>query len=111
MTLGLVTLFSTYTTMLTWPARQLGRILADMGKASVSLKRLTEIMDAALETEPGKALTVDMTGDIRFDHVCFGYDAPDDVLKDISFTVKPGETVAILGATGSSKSKIGRAHV
>ena len=106
MTLGLVTLFSTYTTMLTWPARQLGRILADMGKASVSLKRLTEIMDAAPETEPGKALTVDMTGDIRFDHVCFGYDAPDDVLKDISFTVKPGETVAILGATGSGKSSL-----
>ena len=106
MTLGLVTLFSTYTTMLTWPARQLGRILADMGKASVSLKRLTEIMDAEPEKEPGKALTVDMTGDICFDHVCFGYDAPDDVLKDISFTVKPGETVAILGATGSGKSSL-----
>ena len=106
MTLGLVTLFSTYTTMLTWPARQLGRILADMGKASVSLKRLTEIMDAEPEKEPGKALSVDMTGDICFDHVCFGYDAPDDVLKDISFTVKPGETVAILGATGSGKSSL-----
>ena len=106
MTLGLVTLFSTYTSMLTWPVRQLGRILADMGKASVSLKRLTEIMDAEPEKEPGKALTVDMTGDIRFDHVCFGYNAPDDVLKDISFTVHPGETVAILGSTGSGKSSL-----
>ena len=69
MTLGLVTLFSTYTAMLTWPVRQLGRILADMGKASISLQRLTEIMDAEPEKEPGKALTVDMTGDICFDHV------------------------------------------
>ena len=64
MTLGLVTLFSTYTAMLTWPVRQLGRILADMGKASISLQRLTEIMDAEPEKEPGKALTVDMTGDV-----------------------------------------------
>ena len=106
MTLGLVTLFSTYTAMLTWPVRQLGRILADMGKASVSLQRLTEIMEAEPEKEPGKAMTVDMTGDICFDHVCFGYNAPDDVLKDISFTVHPGETVAILGSTGSGKSSL-----
>ena len=106
MTLGLVTLFATYTGMLTWPVRQLGRILADMGKASISLERLSEIMDAEPEQEPGKALVTDMTGDICFEHVCFGYDGPDEVLKDISFTVHPGETVAILGSTGSGKSSL-----
>lgn len=106
LSLGLVTLFITYTGMLTWPVRQLGRILADMGKASISLERLTEVMTAPAEAEPGKALTVDMNGEIAFSHVCFGYDAPDEVLKDISFTAKPGETVAILGSTGSGKSSL-----
>ncbi|MDD6888024.1 MAG: ABC transporter ATP-binding protein [bacterium] len=105
-TLGNVTLFATYTGMLTWPVRQLGRILADMGKASVSLGRIDEILSAPVETEPGKALRPDMNGDIVFDHVCFGYDRYDDVLKDISFTVHPGETIGILGSTGSGKSSL-----
>lgn len=105
-TLGNVYLFVRMTSMLTWPVRQLGRILADMGKASVSLGRLNEIMDAPAEKEPGKAEKPDLNGDIVFDHVCFGYDKPDDVLKDVSFTIHPGQTVAILGSTGSGKSSL-----
>lgn len=106
MTLGLVTTFVTYTSILEWPLRQMGRILADMGKASVSLKRLSEIMEAPEEKEPGKALEPDMHGTIRFEHVCFGYDSKDDVLKDVSFTVDPGQTIGILGTTGSGKSSL-----
>lgn len=106
MTLGLVTMFVTYTGMLTWPLRQMGRILADMGKASVSLKRLSEIIDTPAEKEPGLALCPDMNGPISFEHVCFGYNAKDDVLKDISFSVKPGQIVGILGSTGSGKSSL-----
>lgn len=105
-TLGNVTLFVTYTGMLTWPVRQLGRILADMGKASVSLTRLNEIISAEPEKEPGKALKPDMIGDIVFDKVCFGYHAFDDVLKEVSFAAHPGQTVAILGSTGSGKSSM-----
>ena len=55
-TLGNVAMFTTYVAMLTWPVRQLGRILADLGKASVSLGRLDEILSAPVESEPGKAL-------------------------------------------------------
>ena len=79
-TLGNVALFTTYVAMLTWPVRQLGRILADMGKASVSLGRLDEILSAPVEKEPGKAETPDLIGDIVFDKVCFGYDRYNDVL-------------------------------
>jgi len=104
--LGNVTLFTTYTGMLTWPVRQLGRILADMGKASVSLGRIDEILSADVETEPGHALTCNLRGDIVFDKVCFGYDSYDDVLKDISFTAHKGETIGILGSTGSGKSSL-----
>ncbi len=105
-TLGNAALFATYTAMLTWPVRQLGRILADMGKASVSLKRLDEILSSPVETEPGRALTPDLNGDVVFDHVCFGYDRYDDVLRDITFTARPGQTIGILGATGSGKTSL-----
>ena len=105
-TLGNVALFTTYVAMLTWPVRQLGRILADMGKAQVSLGRLDEILSAPVETEPGKSLTPDLSGDIVFDNVCFGYDRYNDVLDGVSFTAKPGQTIAILGATGSGKTSL-----
>ena len=105
-TLGNVALFTTYVAMLTWPVRQLGRILADLGKASVSLGRLDEILSAPVEAEPGKALTPDLSGDIVFDNVCFGYDRYNDVLDGVSFTAKPGQTIAILGATGSGKTSL-----
>ena len=106
LTLGNLTLFVTYTSMLTWPVRQLGRILADMGKAAVSLGRLDEILSAPVETDPGKAETPDLHGDIVFDNVCFGYDRYDDVLRNISFCAKPGQTIGILGSTGSGKTSL-----
>ncbi len=106
-TLGDIYLFLSLTSRLTWPVRQLGRVLADMGKATVSLDRLNEIMTADDETEPGLARTdCDLRGDIAFSHVSFGYDAPNDVLDDISFTAHAGQTVAILGSTGSGKSSL-----
>ena len=104
--LGNVALFTTYVAMLTWPVRQLGRILADMGKAAVSFGRLDEILSAPLEQEPGKQLSPDLCGDIAFDKVCFGYDRYNDVLDGVSFTAKPGQTIAILGATGSGKTSL-----
>lgn len=105
-TLGNVALFTTYVAMLTWPVRQLGRILADMGKAGVSLGRLDEILSAPVEQEPGKSLAPSLSGDIVFDNVCFGYERYNDVLDGVSFTAKPGQTIAILGATGSGKTSL-----
>lgn len=106
MTLGQLLVFTTYSGMLIWPVKQLGRVLADLGKASVALERLVEILNTEPEKEPGKALCPDLCGDIEFSHVCFGYDSRDDVLSDISFRVKQGETVAILGSTGSGKTSL-----
>ena len=104
---GEMLVFTSYTAMLTWPVRQLGRILADLGKASVSLGRIDEIMSAPLEEEPGKALSPIITGEVEFRHVGFKYaDSTVPVLSDISFTAKKGETIAILGSTGSGKSTL-----
>ncbi len=106
LTLGELIVFTTYVGMLTWPVRQLGRVLADLGKATVSLGRIDEILSAPAEAEPGAALQPEITGRVEFKHVCFGYDTFDDVLSDISFTAQPGQTVAILGSTGSGKSSL-----
>ncbi len=106
LTLGNVLLFSSYTGALTWPVRQLGRVLADMSKASVAMQRIDDILNAPLEQEPGKALKPEIKGNMRFEHVDFGYDYPDEVLKDISFEVRSGETIGILGSTGSGKSSL-----
>ena len=92
---GEMLVFSSYTSMLVWPVRQLGRTLADLGKASVSLGRIDEILEVPSEKEPGKALTPEIHGDIEFRHVDFGYEDGQEVLKDITFTAKRGETVAI----------------
>ena len=74
--------------------------------AAFSLGRLDEILSAEPEKEPGQALTPEIFGNIEFEHVCFGYDRYDDVLKDISFSVKAGQTIAILGSTGSGKTSL-----
>ncbi|MEG1559731.1 MAG: ABC transporter ATP-binding protein [Clostridia bacterium] len=105
-TLGQLLIFTTYSSMLTWPVRQLGRVLADLGKATVSMGRLDEILSADLEKEPGKALTPPIEGNIEFKNVCFGYDKYNDVLDNISFKAKKGQTIAILGSTGSGKTSL-----
>jgi ATP-binding cassette subfamily B protein len=108
--LGEFIVFLSYTTTLMWPVRQLGRIISEMSKTSVSLRRLKEILDApAEENEPG-ALTPPLDRDIVFDHVNFSYKAAQDtthpVLQDLTFTVRKGTTFGILGTTGSGKSTI-----
>lgn len=105
-TVGELLIFTSYTSMLVWPVRQLGRTLADLGKASVSLGRLEDVLAAPAEKEPGLALKPEISGNIEFRNVGFGYEDGQDVLKDISFTASKGETIAILGSTGSGKSSL-----
>ena len=104
--LGNVLLFTTYTSMLTFPMRQLGRILADLGKADISLSRLEDILAVPAEAEPGKALTPQIDGSVAFEDVCFDYGDGVPVLSHVSFTVRPGQTIGILGSTGAGKSSL-----
>ena len=103
-TTGDILVFVSYIHMLIWPIRQLGRILSDLGKCKVALKRIYEILDAPEEKDTPGAGEAPLDRDIEFRHVSFAYEPEHPVLKDISFTVKAGSTVAILGATGSGKS-------
>ena len=106
LTLGTLLVFTTYEGMLLWPCRNLGRMLADMGKAQVSLHRIEEILYHPVETQAPGCIQPPIEGDIAFDDVSFGYNKKQKVLKHLSFTVKQGQTVAILGATGAGKSTL-----
>ncbi len=103
---GDMTVFVSYISMLLWPIRQLGRILSDMGKSMVAFDRIDEILSQKSEEDDPDAVDAPIDRDIEFRHVGFEYEAKNPVLKDVSFTVKAGQTVAILGATGSGKSTL-----
>lgn len=106
LTLGTLLAFMSYEGMLLWPVRQLGRILTDMGKTQVSLGRIKEIIEKPLEDMNEEGLRSPIDADIEFKDVYFEYDEGRPVLNNVSFKVKRGQTVAILGATGSGKSSL-----
>lgn len=106
LSVGDMTKFVSYIGMLLWPIRQMGRILSDMGKSMVSFDRLDEILSAKSEEDAPDATDAPVDGDVEFDHVGFEYEPMNPVLIDVDFKVKAGETVAILGATGSGKSTL-----
>ncbi len=107
MTAGSYIAFLSYNAMLTWPVRMLGRIIADLSKTGVSIDRIREIMNAEEEQDKPDALTPDLLQDIVFDHVSYQYEnGAGEILDDVSFTVKAGSTVGILGGTGSGKSTL-----
>ena len=105
-TLGTLVAFTTYINMLVWPVRQMGRTLTDMGKAFVSLKRIDEILMEPIEVlvENGKKPII--TGNIEFNNVYFEYEKDNPILKNITFKINQGETVAFIGPTGSGKSSL-----
>ena len=99
--------FVSYNSMLIWPVRSLGRVISEMSKAGISLERLRYIMNAEEEKEPGEMLTPPMDRDISFEHVTFRYEGDEkNAVTDVTFKVKAGTTVGILGGTGSGKSTL-----
>ena len=102
--------FLSYNGYLTWPIRQLGRVISEMSKAGVSLRRIEGILNAAPERDEDGAehVTTDYRGDIAFDRVSFSFDGKTPVLEDDSSSVPAGSPVGILGGTGSGKSTLVR---
>ena len=96
--------FISYNSMLVWPIRQLGRMISELSKAGVSIDRVFYIMNSPTEQDASDAWEAPMDGDICFEHVNFSYENSPQMLHDISFTMKAGTTLGILGGTGSGKS-------
>lgn len=96
-----------YNLMLIWPVRSLGRTIAEMSKAGISMERLRYIMASQPEQDAEDALTPPIDRDIVFDHVSFAYpNASGEALHDVSMTIRAGSTIGILGGTGSGKSTL-----
>ncbi len=104
---GTIVEFLIYVNMLTWPVAVVGWVTSMVQQAEASQKRINEF----LETEPSIQNLVEestpVDGNIQFNNLTFTYpDTGITALKNVSFTVKPGETLAIVGNTGSGKSTI-----
>ncbi len=101
--------FSLYLMYLFFPIAQLGFIITQLGQASTSADRIFEILDAKSDiVDKPNAITLPaVKGDVKFDNVTFRYfGGGDPVLKNVNFEAKSGETIALLGATGSGKTSI-----
>ncbi len=104
---GDITAALIYISMLVYPIRGLGRIIGDFGKAVVANDRIDEILKEKDEFEEDGTDEPVVTGNIEFENVSFKFEDTDQhLLKDVNFSIKPGETVAIVGKTGSGKSTI-----
>ena len=106
-TAGLIYAFIQYVNQLFQPLIDVTQNFATLQTSTISAGRVFEMMDRD-DYEPKQAgsLKEIERGDIRFEHVSFSYDGKRDVLKDISFDVKNGQTIAFVGHTGSGKSSI-----
>lgn len=104
---GNIAEFIIYVNMLTWPVTSLGWITSIIQSAAASQKRINEFLGAKNEIVSEKNIKKEIDGKIIFDQVSFTYpDSGIQALRDVSFEVKPGDSIAIIGTTGSGKSTI-----
>ena len=108
--IGDIVAFNAYVLMLQPPFRQLGMILMMGQRASASAQRIYEVLDEQPDVvdRPGAVDLVECRGDVHFDDVSFGYANGTSVLSGFELHLRPGETVALVGRTGSGKSTAAR---
>ncbi len=107
MSLGALVAYVEYSRNCTWPMEMMGWLTNDLSSAVASYRKIRKIYDVKPEIEDARdSVTLDsVKGDIDFEHVSFELDGK-KILSDISFSVKEGKTLGIMGATGSGKSSI-----
>ncbi len=107
-TIGELVAFTAYVAQLVAPVRALGMVLPAITMAASSAERVFEILDTAptVKEEPGAPELVLKRGEVCFENVSFAYGRQADVLKNITFTAKPHQVIALLGLTGSGKTSV-----
>ena len=106
MTLGELSAITVYTAELSWPMMEIGWILSEFASARASLKKISVIVDSEPVIKDGPKHLEKQTGDLEFDHVTLLGNNGGKILDDISFHLRSGKTLGIMGATGSGKSTI-----
>lgn len=105
--IGVLAEFLIYVNMLTWPVATVGWVSSIVQRAEASQKRINEFLETKAEIVNTVAQTSEISGKISFKNVSFTYDDTNiQALKNISFEIEKGKTLAILGKTGSGKSTI-----
>ncbi len=115
-TIGDLVAFNVYLTLLIWPLRNIGMIVALGQRAAGALVRIHEVLStestitdpASPQQLPSAATGAATLGAVMFDHVHFGYSAEQPVLSNFTLDIAGGESIAIVGATGSGKSTVTR---
>jgi ATP-binding cassette subfamily B protein len=112
-TVGEYASFFTYAIMVTWPMRNLGRIVSQLGMAGVAMERITQILQAETEDYDAKNTPVltEPLGTIEFKNVWFAYPKTQSkdkkwALQNVSFKIEQGDKLAIMGPTGAGKSTL-----
>ena len=98
-----------YFEAIVWPIMAISMLIEKTTRGKASLNRITELLDAPIDVadRDGVADLRDPHGGIEFRHLTFRYpDGEYDVLKDVSFTIRPGESVGIVGKTGAGKTAL-----
>lgn len=106
-TTGSIAEFIIYVNLLTWPVTALGWTSSLVQRAEASQARINEFLDEKTDIISRQNIAKPIAGDIVFDHVTFTYpDTGITALRDVSFRIRPGQTLAVIGNTGSGKSTI-----
>jgi ATP-binding cassette subfamily B protein len=112
-TIGTYLAFVNLIGWLIWPMRNLGRLIAQSSTGLVSYRRVADVIEEPREVvDDGRQIHFNqagepqLRGELVFDQVSFAYEADKPVLQNISFSAKPGQTVALLGSTGSGKTSL-----
>jgi ABC-type multidrug transport system fused ATPase/permease subunit len=108
MTVGALTVFLSYLNKFFKPVQDLATMTNAIAQAAVGVERIRGILDAdtIIPERPNAREPQALTGEIEFDHVAFAYSADAPVLRDVSFQIKAGQMVGVVGTTGGGKSTI-----